>query len=170
MSHLHVLTEHLVQPTQGSGQEGLGIQALMDLLVQWEETSSRHTHDTHGAGGGECSEGRRAAVGAAAGRGCFREGGLRRPPRVGRGHGRASEGGRRGSREGLWGPCPRQQERRPHRERLECWRAGLREAGLAGVRSPGEASGKGLAQMGPASRSQSLGRTLSREGLIWFVA
>lgn len=83
---------------------------------------------------------------------------------------RASEGGRRGSQEGFWGPCPRQQEQRPRRERLACWRAGLREAGLAGVWSPGEASGKGLAQVGPASRSQSLGRTLSREGLIRFVA
>ena len=46
MSHLHVLTEHLVEPTQGSGQEGLGIRALTDLLVQWEETSGR-THTTH---------------------------------------------------------------------------------------------------------------------------
>lgn len=47
---------------------------------------------------------------------------------------RASEGGRRGSREGLWGPCPRQWGRqRPKVSGPACWRAGPQEAGLAGV-------------------------------------
>lgn len=124
-------------------------QALVGLPVQGEETRSRHAHDTQVQVVVSASKGtelRQTGLG-----GCFVYGGLRRPPRVGRGHMRASERGRRGSREGLWGPCPRQREQqRPQGERLACWRAGPREAGLAGVWSWGEVSGKGWAQTGPS--------------------
>ena len=139
MSHLHVLTEHLVQTTQ----EGLVRRALVDLVDQWEETRSRHTRHT-GAGGGECLEGYRATADGLGWGGCFVYGGLRRPPRVERGHVRASERGRRGSREGLWGPCPRQREQqRPKVSGPACWRAGPQEAGLAGVWR-GEREGVGI--------------------------
>lgn len=53
MSHLHVLTEHLVQTTR----EGLVRRALMDLVVQWEETCSRHTQRHTGAGVVSASKG-----------------------------------------------------------------------------------------------------------------
>lgn len=93
----------------------------MGLPVQGEETRSRHAHDTQVQVVVSASKGtelRQTGLG-----GCFVYGGLRRPPGVGRGHMRASEGGRRGSRERLWGP---REQQRPQGERpgmLESWPA-----------------------------------------------
>lgn len=64
-------------------------QALVGLPVQGEETRSRHAHDTQVQVVVSASKGtelRQTGLG-----GCFVYGGLRRPPRVGRGHMRASE-------------------------------------------------------------------------------
>lgn len=59
MTHLQMLTEHLVWTMPVLGTEDSMKLALMELLIQWEETSSTHTHaytNTHSAGSDKCCE------------------------------------------------------------------------------------------------------------------